>query len=160
MLKKVAIVALLLTSAANAATIVFNVPRMFKPAEVWGVSDPEMMTIEVVDGRPSFRRPGEQQCLEKYADGPVPCIDLIDLPSEDFMIPENNVYAPPRMAESFVRPPYTSSFTSNPPPVYFCCDDDDDNPDEPPPPPAVPLPASILMLLASLLGLALLRRRT
>ncbi len=138
--------ALLMTGTANAATIVFYAPMIFNPAEIWKVSDPEMMTYEVVDGRPSFRRPGDEQCLEKFEDGPIPCDEVFfpEFPSEPLIggklpDPVLTQYTPP-------TPPIV-------PPVVVCCGGGTNPPPPPPPPPPVPLPAAGFMLLASLLGL-------
>lgn len=112
-----------------AATVVPPMFQLIYPAQVWGVADTEPLAFQVVDGMPSFRRPGDAQCLEKFNAGPIPCdeIDTFDLIEfQEIPITE---HAPIIKA---TLPTYAPTLWRDPVQEYCC------NHVNPPPPPVLP----------------------
>lgn len=155
MKKQLIVVALLFSGTANAATIVMTFPTLFKPSEVFNVVDTEMMTYEVVNGRPFFRRPGDEQCLPKLEDGPVPCDDLfIDLwPAPPVETPTTFASLMPPSTSQVVFSQPTAPVTT--PPFVDCCFSSTPTPTPPVPPvmPAVPVSWSLVYMLTMIASL-------
>lgn len=150
--------AVALAVPAAAATAIFTPMRIIYPAQVWGVADDEPMMVQLINGMPSFRRPGDEQCLAKYSEGPVPCdeADMIEWGAPD------PVLAPPGQgATVFVLDRPETPFAP-PDTDPWCCyggGERDPGNDPDPPVPAVPLPWTGALLIAAIAAVFLLPKR-
>ncbi len=135
-----------------AATVAPPMFQLIYPAQIWGVADTEPLAYRVVNGMPSFSRPGDEQCLAKFSDGPVPCdeidsFDLVEIPP----VISTVTVAPVINA---ALPPYAPTPWRDPVQEYCCTHV---NPPPPPVVPSVPLPGGLWFMLTAI-GVILLRR--
>jgi len=138
------ILAALTATPLTAATIM--VPVSVHPFLEWGVADLEpMLVLEAEDGRTSFRRPGPDLCLWKYQDGPVTCPDGFALAPPPDAPPITGALVPPGASLPPSVTPGSPGGSFFPTPV---------TPIVPiPPTTPIPLPATVLLLIAALAAL-------